>query len=61
MGYISMMDKFDYAILAHLLVEGRATQAELGDAANLSGPAAGRRLRLLEERKFITGYEAKIE
>ncbi len=54
------VDEFDSAIIAQLLIDGRATQAELGEAANLSGPAAGRRLRLLEERGLIKGYEARI-
>lgn len=56
-----MIDDFDRAILARLLVDGRATQAELGDLANLSGPAAGRRQRLLEEKGLITGYQAQID
>ncbi len=56
-----LIDDFDSAIIARLLVDGRATQAELGESANLSGPAAGRRLRLLEERGLIKGYEAKID
>jgi DNA-binding Lrp family transcriptional regulator len=56
-----IMDEFDAAIIARLLTDGRATQADLGDAANLSGPAAGRRLRLLEERGLITGYQATID
>ena len=55
------VDEFDAAIIAQLLIDGRATQAELGEAANLSGPAAGRRLRLLEERGLIKGYEARID
>ena len=38
-------DPFDRAILRTLLRDGRATQSELGEAANLSGPAAGRRHR----------------
>lgn len=54
-------DQFDMAIIARLLADGRATQAELGEAANLSGPAAGRRLRLIEEKGLITGYHARID
>ncbi len=49
------LDAFDLAILERLSAEGRATQAELGEAINLSGPAAGRRQRLLEERGLIKG------
>ncbi len=56
-----IMDSFDTALIARLLIEGRATQADLGEAVNLSGPAAGRRLRLLEEKGLITGYQATID
>ncbi|MCU0890355.1 MAG: Lrp/AsnC family transcriptional regulator [Sandarakinorhabdus sp.] len=56
-----MLDQFDLAILSRLLVDGRATQAELGEAARLSGPAAGRRQRLLEESGFIRGYGAQLD
>jgi Lrp/AsnC family leucine-responsive transcriptional regulator len=55
------MDSFDRAILARLLADGRATQADLGEEAHLSGPAAGRRQRQLEERGLITGYRAQID
>jgi Lrp/AsnC family leucine-responsive transcriptional regulator len=56
-----MIDKFDRTILSRLLVEGKATQAELGEAARLSGPAAGRRQRILEEKGLIRGYQATID
>lgn len=55
------MDRFDIAILAELVGKGRATQQELGDAAYLSGNAAGRRQRLLEDRGVITGYGAQLD
>lgn len=55
-----MIDQFDAVILRFLLEDGRATQAELGSKANLSGPAAGRRQRLLEERGLIEGYNARL-
>lgn len=56
-----MIDSYDRAILSQLLVDGSATQAELGIAANLSGPSAGRRQRLLQEKGLITGYQAKVD
>lgn len=56
-----VVDKFDLAIIARLLADGRATQADLGESAHLSGPAAGRRLRLIEERGLITGYHARVD
>jgi Lrp/AsnC family leucine-responsive transcriptional regulator len=55
------IDAFDRAILAHLLVEGAATNADLGNAVHLSGPAAGRRQRLLEESGLIRGYRAQVD
>lgn len=55
------MDSFDFAILAELTARGRATQQELGDAAHLSGNAAGRRQRLLEDRGIILGYGVKLD
>lgn len=55
------IDSFDRAILAHLMEHGNATQAELGEAANLSGPAAGRRQRLLESQGYIKGYSPRLD
>jgi DNA-binding Lrp family transcriptional regulator len=55
------IDGFDLALIARLLADGRATQAELGEAVNLSGPAAGRRVRILEEQGLITGYQATVD
>lgn len=55
------MDSFDLAILRTLAAHGGATQQELGEAANLSGNAAGRRQRMLEERGIIAGYSANID
>jgi len=54
-------DSFDRAILAHLMTDGAATQAELGEVVSLSGPAAGRRQRLLEQDGYIRGYTAQID
>lgn len=55
------MDRFDISILAELVANGRATQQELGDTARLSGNAAGRRQRLLEERGIIARYGAQLD
>lgn len=52
------MDTFDAKILWALSENGRATQAEIGEATNLSGTAAGRRQKILEEQGFILGYRA---
>jgi Lrp/AsnC family leucine-responsive transcriptional regulator len=55
------LDPFDRAILRELTENGRATQAELGARARLSGTAAARRHKLLEERGLITGYHADLD
>jgi DNA-binding Lrp family transcriptional regulator len=55
------LDRYDRAILAELLANGRATQSELGARANLSGTAAARRQRQMEERGLITGYHADVD
>lgn len=55
------MDRFDDAILRELAENGRASQQELGEAANLSGNAAGRRQRLLEDQGIISGYHAAVD
>lgn len=55
------IDDFDRAILARLVEDGSATQAELGEIANLSGPAAGRRQRLLEQQGYVLGYQARLD
>lgn len=55
------VDQFDVAILAELVARGGATQQELGEVAHLSGNAAGRRQRMLEERGIITGYSANVD
>jgi DNA-binding Lrp family transcriptional regulator len=55
------MDQFDAAILRELAANGRATQQELGEGANLSGNGAGRRQRALEDRGVITGYTATLD
>ena len=54
------LDHFDRVILSHLVENGGATQAELGERANLSGPAAGRRQRALEQDGYISGYRASL-
>lgn len=54
------LDSFDRAILWELIENGRATQAELGARAGLSGTAAARRQKNLEDRGLITGYQANL-
>ncbi len=55
------MDRFDALILRELARNGRATQAELGDAAGLSPTAAARRMKALEDNGLVTGYRAEFD
>ena len=54
------LDKFDVAILNHLQIDGRLTNAELAQRVGLSAAPCWRRVRALEEGGFITGYRAEI-
>jgi Lrp/AsnC family leucine-responsive transcriptional regulator len=55
------LDRLDMAILEHLQHDGRATAAELGEAAGLSASPAHRRQRLLEEAGIIQRYVALLD
>jgi len=55
------LDQIDLAILDHLQRDGRATSAELAEAAGLSPSPAHRRQRLLEKGKYIRGYVALLD
>lgn len=54
------IDKTDYALLATLQEEGRATNAKLAESINLSETPTWRRLKRLEEKGFIEGYHAVL-
>lgn len=53
---LSELDDRDRAILRELMRQGRLTNAELAERVNLSASACLRRVKLLEEAGFITGY-----
>ena len=55
------LDKFDLAILQHLQVDGRLTNAELAGRVGLSAAPCWRRVRALEEAGFILGYRAELD
>lgn len=55
------LDRLDLAILDHLQKDGRATAAELGEAAGLSASPAHRRQKLLEEAGVIQRYVALLD
>lgn len=55
------MDKYDRALLAALLENGRLSFAELARRINLSPPAVADRVARLEADGIITGYHASVD
>ena len=55
------LDKFDLAILSELQANARLTNAELALRVGLSAAPCWRRVRALEEARFIKGYHAEID
>ena len=55
------IDSHDKVLLRQLQANGRATNAELAQAANLSESACFRRVRALEAAGVITGYAALVD
>lgn len=54
------LDALDRAILGALLEDGRQSQVVLAESIPLSATAIARRIRALEERGIIKGYQARI-
>ncbi len=52
------MDALDYKALTLLMERGRAPWTEVGEALELSAPAAAERVRKLEDSDVILGYRA---
>ena len=55
------MDQTDWHILTELQRDGRLSYNQLARRVNLSPPAVAERVRRLEERGIITGYEARVD
>lgn len=55
------LDHADKSLLRHLQNQGRATNADLAEAARLSESACFRRVRALEAEGVITGYAATVD
>ena len=55
------LDALDRAILGALIEDGRQRQVELAERIPLSPTAIARRIRALEERGVIQGYQARID
>ncbi len=56
-----MDDAVDHAILAAVSRDGRATLAQLSEAVGLSTSAVQSRLKRLESRGVIAGYQAVLD
>jgi Lrp/AsnC family leucine-responsive transcriptional regulator len=54
------LDALDRAVLGALLEDGRLSQVELAERIPLSATAIARRIRALEEKGVIEGYQARI-
>jgi Lrp/AsnC family leucine-responsive transcriptional regulator len=55
------LDAIDRTLVRELLADGRATLAHLAAIAGLSVSAVQSRVRRLEARGVVTGYQAKID
>ncbi|HOX71762.1 MAG: Lrp/AsnC family transcriptional regulator [Dokdonella sp.] len=57
----TVLDRTDRRILALLQAKGRATNAEVAEAVNLSASACLRRIQKLEAEGIIAGYAALVD
>lgn len=55
------MDQTDWRILGELQRDGRLSYNQLARRVNLSPPAVAERVRRLEERGIITGYQVRVD
>lgn len=58
---VSRLDRTDLRVLALLQRNGRATNAEIAEAVNLSASACLRRIQRLEADGVISGYAALVD
>lgn len=54
------MDAVDSALLGALMVDGRASWADLAESVGMSAPAVAERVHRLEDRGIIRGYAALV-
>lgn len=57
----SPLDAADLVILETLQAEGRTTWARLAELIGMTPPSATERVRRLEERGYISGFEARLD
>lgn len=61
MGFMEMLDKYDWLILNELQRDGRLSNAELAQRVGLSAAPCWRRVKALEQGGYIQGYRAVID
>ena len=54
------LDNIDFLILNELQVNGKISNVELANFVNISPPSCLRRVKVLEDAKYIKGYNADI-
>ena len=54
------LDDIDFLILNELQVNGKISNVELANLVNISPPSCLRRVKVLEDTKYIKGYNADI-
>jgi Lrp/AsnC family transcriptional regulator, leucine-responsive regulatory protein len=55
------LDRYDIAILRELQTDARLSNTELASRIGLSAAPTWRRVKWLEEQRYITGYRAEID
>src|SRR5262245_1796914 len=55
------LDALDRSILKALLEDGRLSQVELAERIPLSATAIARRIRALEAKRVLRGYQARLD
>jgi len=55
------LDRYDIAILAELQADARLSNAELATRIGLSAAPTWRRVKWLEQQRFIVGYRAELD
>src|SRR6185295_6620082 len=55
------LDRYDIAILGELQLDARLSNTELASRIGLSAAPTWRRVKWLEEQRYITGYRAEID
>ena len=55
------LDRYDIAILAALQADARLSNADLASRIGLSAAPTWRRVKWLEQQRYITGYRAELD